>query len=118
MGNGAGNCPVVVRAGVLKAPVEIRLNPSELATVRSSSAKRTRSRICGSAPGPATSRLLTTLLASGATSAEARSATDCVLTRPVSDSASRAACTSICSPGNVSRSSFRTGSRFCDTVTA
>ena len=51
---GIGNCPVPTVPMVLPAPKLNRLKPSDLVKVRSTLAKRTFKRICGSAEGTAT----------------------------------------------------------------
>src|SRR5579862_3687256 len=112
-----GNWPVPTRPGVFNAPVDKKLIPKSVSTARFSSAKRTRRMICFSPAPGATCRLLTTVLLKGAVNASARSATAWLLTCPMSDKASRLARTSMVSPGKVSRSKSRTGSRFGSTVT-
>ena len=112
------NWPVVMRPGVLPAPVESRLTPNEFSMLRSISANFTRSMICLSAPGGTTCKLFTTVLASEATRAAARSATAWLLACPISASASRSIRTSMASSGKVSFSRRRTGSRSLSTVTA
>ena len=110
------NWPVVTAPMVLVAPVETKLTANELAAERSSSANLIRNRICLSAGGSATWRLLTTVFANGAASA-AGPVANVFVRYPAGEGKRIARGLNVdILRGNVSLSSLRSGSKFCSTV--